>query len=589
MTPAVVAALPRPTTTLGQQQTADRPAIQQAIAGALQGMAPVPQTPTLPPTWGPYDRKSAQNNERDDVGNAYGDKHFGQALKAGWGVLTGQGAPAPGSAQTVPTPLPAPAATPARPANGPMASLPAVETAGGAAPAATTERGVANRADAILTAWPDIKEGVKDFVGGIGWRGAPAANIRPAAPGAVPLLPPETRAVNLRQPPAPPVASGPAVTFSPAVAAALAPLDKIQEFGKPAVPHLMSGQDYQRALGGTNQTSVTFTPEVAQTLGKAPLPPAPVSGQPSATITRENSPESDARYKRDLEAAGGRVVTGPDGSPNYVMPPSGPITAQGLARQVAAMGGPNWDAISPENLAKAAKPGYAPAPKQDWYNGIDVSQMSPSEYMALKALTGQDANDLAAAKQFYALAPNERGRAPASVQRAMAPGPSPVTQFGMAVENRTRGAQAEGQKLTTELQKAAITAGGKDAEAQARRATSQDQALLRQVTALNNGLAPEDERRLDTDQQMFMVQVISAANADRAARGQPPLSHAQAIPAAYQYANQWDSPSRILRRLKADPATAKLPEEKLKQLASEQAELGRQKQLASMMAPAGRG
>jgi hypothetical protein len=134
----------------------------------------------------------------------------------------------------------------------------------------------------------------------------------------------------------------------------------------------------------------------------------------------------------------------------------------------------------------------------DWYNGINVSQMGPAEIQALKAQTGQEASDLAAARQYYAMPEGERGSAPASVARAMAPGVAPSLAFGMAAEERERGAAAEGQKQAVEIAKTRITSEGKAAVDQQKQDEANKAAGMTHLKAPDTGAPPEE--RLSGDQ-----------------------------------------------------------------------------------------
>jgi hypothetical protein len=155
--------------------------------------------------------------------------------------------------------------------------------------------------------------------------------------------------------------------------------------------------------------------------------------------------------------------------------------------------------FDPANVARANEEAKKYPNNPDYFNGIDVRNMGASEYMALKGMTGQQEADLGAARQFYALPANERGAAPAAVNRAMAPGPSQVTQFGAAVEERTRGSQAEAAKLQAKLAEAEITAGGKAATDATKRWDSYQASVPRELRALGKadpnkndpGLGPE--------------------------------------------------------------------------------------------------
>jgi hypothetical protein len=191
--------------------------------------------------------------------------------------------------------------------------------------------------------------------------------------------------------------------------------------------------------------------------------PAAAFGQPPAIATQEASLAAEDAYQRQIEAAGGRRLAGG----GWEMPANAPVTAQGLVRQVAANGAPALtaeQAFSPERVAAARADAQAHPNKPDSYGGYDVSQMGPAEYGALQAQMGAEAQDLAGARAFYAMPPGERGPAPASVQRAMAPGVSPSAAFGMKAEERSRAAGAETQKLQADLLGKQITAGGADAK-----------------------------------------------------------------------------------------------------------------------------
>ena len=114
---------------------------------------------------------------------------------------------------------------------------------------------------------------------------------------------------------------------------------------------------------------------------------------------REDSPESAAAYNRQITAAGGRVRVGPGGVTEYEMSANQPVTAMDLARQVRASGGPNWDALSPENVARVTAPGYKTS-GDGMFNPRDTLPAARAE------------SALAQARDWYGMRANERGRLP---------------------------------------------------------------------------------------------------------------------------------------------------------------------------------
>jgi hypothetical protein len=165
--------------------------------------------------------------------------------------------------------------------------------------------------------------------------------------------------------------------------------------------------------------------------------------------------------------------------------------------------------FDPANVARAQADAKANPGNPDYYNGLDVSGMGPAEYMALKGMTGQQEADLGAARQFYSMPASERGAAPAAVTRAMAPGPAPVTQFGAAVEQRTRGTQAEAAKLQNKLDEATIAAGGKAATDATRRWDSYQASVPRELRALGKANPDTGDTGLSADGQSWASEALA--------------------------------------------------------------------------------
>jgi hypothetical protein len=219
----------------------------------------------------------------------------------------------------------------------------------------------------------------------------------------------------------------------------------------PGNPFVGLGRQRPARLSKEAQAALDVRPDAPK--------PAAAFGQPAATATQENSLASEDAYQRQIEAAGGRRLAGG----GWEMPANAAVTPQGLDRQIRANGGTTMtaaQAFTPERVAAARADAQAHPNKPDSYGGYDVSQMGPAEYGALQQQMAAEAQDLAGAKAYYAMPPDERGPAPASVQRAMAPGVSPSAAFGMKAEERARGSAAATQKLQADLLGEQIKAGG---------------------------------------------------------------------------------------------------------------------------------
>lgn len=318
-----------------------------------------------------------------------------------------------------------------------------------------------------------------------------------AARGGVPFWAGGIPAANAGEAPAAPTAAK-APTAPPT--APSAPPQGLPDTGRELLRPIRQGE---QKIGWAYQSPVGQQSGMEDGLQTGTAIPKATPAAPSSVleIQRENSPESDALYRRQIEAAGGSVRTGKDGATEYVMPNNAPVSASDLARQVRAAGGPNQDVFKPENLSKYTKPGAFAAPKPDTYGGFDVSGMSPNEYSAFKVQAlkdqGQAENDNALMRQWQALPQGQRGPMPYSVARAMTrpDGPPPSAAFAVGVEGRQQAAQAAQAQGQFDLEKERIKAGG-DVQ---KRLRADEAKLMRMFGETDKG-APE-EARMHPDQR----------------------------------------------------------------------------------------
>lgn len=194
-----------------------------------------------------------------------------------------------------------------------------------------------------------------------------------------------------------------------------------------------------------------LAPLYGQTETRRRTEEAPAS--PSPIIQTETGPESKARYEAQVRAAGGQVL----GDGRYELIADNPVSGANLARQVRTAGGPNYDAFSAENVARARE--QAQSYKQG--TGYDSGRQAEDVRVA---------GDLRAAETFRSLPTNSRGRMPNYIADALgAPYAAPTNDaqlFDIAQRLTRRreeqaglGAQADRE---TELAKARIAAQGKE-------------------------------------------------------------------------------------------------------------------------------
>ena len=131
-----------------------------------------------------------------------------------------------------------------------------------------------------------------------------------------------------------------------------------------------------------------------------------------------------------------------------------------------------------------AKHGQGASGAQDWYNGVDVSQMSPTELQAFKTQGQREVNNIDLARRWLAIPEGNRPPPPPGVQEALGGGVPASQQLSLAVENRTRGQQAVGQAQAVKLKEAMIKAEGEAGKGTANRWASYQSSIPRELRAI---------------------------------------------------------------------------------------------------------
>jgi hypothetical protein len=299
--------------------------------------------------------------------------------------------------------------------------------------------------------------------------------------------------------------------------------------------------------------------DVIEPVPAARTAPRPVAGPGTATATPATTKDAALQYLRQVEAAGGAVTPMADGR-SRVEVTSEPLSAAGMARQVAAAGGPARpveQVFSPANVARV-RADTPPPSAADYFNGVDVSGLGANEYMALKAQSGRDDSDLAAAKAYFATPQAERPAAPVSVQRAMAPGPQGATRIGMMAEERQRGQRAVAATHEAALEKERIKAAGKvDTEAQKTEGLWSKQFGAHLLAATKGGEGIDSAGAVDPDSRDWAGVQAERLRQRLQRPGDPPLDP---VAVAAMAARAARVRAAKLKAAQADPALLKVPE-----------------------------